>query len=478
MRKNINILLAIQIASLALTGCDENSGNEYETRCTDSGGEYNGSACVCNETACAAGIVCHKLTGECQTDLPTEEMFELSCTASGGTFDGNHCICDETICNHGYICDFNQHKCSHPQGDDACTLTGGIPQNNGICECNHKPCHEGYVCDKITGECSFPKTNFESACVASGGTFENDICTCGNTPCDKGATCVWGDSSQCLTTSGEFCTDGDTKCINGNDDIGETYTCISGKWQRDKEIDDDGNEVEKKCSGSCNRSQTACGESGCQNYISECRDDLLLDSTRGGAIGQCQFGKWQIQRVCAGGASCNKETGDCGECMNNTTKCENHEINGIMNKNCVSDNNCELDSNGNLKYYPATIGVQLLCYDGRWSDYNDLTRSVYCPPVSHTFQQYYNSQLHPQEIEMTKVYRNSSTKYDDYHYSSCHNTETISECGQCNNIFNICSDELEDKLYGHMQRCTNGVLVYGNYCDNKTKLCANYSQCK
>ena len=129
-------------------------------------------------------------------------------------------------------------------------------------------------------------------------------------------------------------------------------------------------------------------------------------------------------------------------------------------------------------YYPATIGVQLLCYDGRWSDYNDLTRSVYCPPVSHEFQKYENYQSQTQTIEMTKVFRNGSYIYDDYHYSSCHNTEVSSECGQCNNIFNICSNVKEDKLYGRMQYCTNGVLVYSNYCSNKTQLCADFSKCK
>lgn len=255
-------------------------------------------------------------------------------------------------------------------------------------------------------------------------------------------------------------------CTNGNDGRGLLKTCVNDECET------------VTCPGSCNRQGTACGESNCIDYTIECRDDMLTDSSNGGAIAQCQYGKWQIMSTCTDGVSCNKESGNCGECKNGNTKCENHEISGIMNKSCNHQGECETDSNGNLKYYSATIGVQLLCYDGRWSDYNDLTRSSYCPPVNHTFQIYKNYNLSDWSTAMTKVYRSANT-YDDYHYSSCHNTEAVSECGTCHNSFHVCGDEYySNKLVGHIQNCQNGMLTYGNYCGNKTQLCQDITQCK
>ena len=255
-------------------------------------------------------------------------------------------------------------------------------------------------------------------------------------------------------------------CTNGNDGRGLLKTCVNDECET------------VTCPGSCNRQGTACGESNCIDYTIECRDDMLTDSSNGGAIAQCQFGKWEIMSTCTDGASCNKETGDCGECKNGNTKCENHEISGIMNKSCNYQGECETDSNGNLKYYSATIGVQLLCYDGRWSDYNDLTRSSYCPPVNHTFQIYKNYSLTDWSTAMTKVYRSANT-YDDYHYSSCHNSGAVSECGTCHNSFHVCGDEYySNKLVGHILNCQNGMLTYGNYCGDKNQLCQDITQCK
>lgn len=427
-----------------------------------------------------------------------EDEFAAYCEDSGGTMDGERCVCDGAKCGKYVVCDTSTGECANGtviQGDSV-NLEKCEEGTPDVCEINEagdailKKCFSGYLieekcvngCNNRHDGCS---ASFGDLCEGTGGKLADDgvSCICGDKTCPRGDLCV-SDPKHMICSSDLVldggCTDGDTRCIDGIDDIGETYTCVDGKWERDKDIDGDGKEVLKRCAGSCNRAQTACGESGCLNYTLECRDDLLLESTQGGAIGECQHGKWQVMRACSDGVSCNKETGNCGECKNDTYRCENLEVAGIMNRNCTHLNGvetCEQDANGNMKYYPATIGIQLLCYDGRWSDPYDLTRSSYCPPVSHTFQRYYNYNLNPINLDMTKLYRDN-TKYDDYHYSSCHNTETKRECGECNNSFVICSDEQEDKLYGHMQRCTNGVLVYSNYCGNKTQLCKDFSACK
>ena len=323
---------------------------------------------------------------------------------------------------------------------------------------------------------------------------KGELTTCVDDAVCEVEECPGGSSCKDETECGE-CRNYEEECRDGDSGWG-VYQCRAGKWTFQKACNqtvtctngNDGRGLLKTCvgdecetvtcSGSCNRQGTACGESGCIDYTMECRDDMLLDSNGGGAIAQCQFGKWQIMSTCTDGASCNKETGNCGECKNGNTKCENHEISGIMNKSCNYQGECETDSNGNLKYYSATIGVLVLCYDGRWSDYNDLTRSSYCPPVNHTFQIYKNYSLTDWSTAMTKVYR-SATTYDDYHYSSCHNSGAVSECGTCHNSFHVCGDEYySNKLVGHIQNCQNGMLTYGNYCGDKNQLCQDITQCK
>lgn len=358
-----------------------------------------------------------------------------------------------------------------------CSELDGISGELTTCvngECETDDCPGSNSCKNATecGECR----NYEEECLEKDSGWGVYRCKVGTyslvKECDQGCNESWDD---CGTIE---CKDGTTKCVDGNDGRGETYTCGSGKWERDIDVDDYGNITEMKCTGSCNRKGTGCGESGCLNYTKECRDDLLLDSSHGGAIAECQFGKWEILSACTDATSCNKETGDCGECKNGNTKCENHEISGIMNKNCDYKGNCEKDSNGNVKYYPGTIGVQLLCYDGRWSDYNDLTKSSYCPAAEHTFQKYDGYKGYQDwSTEMTKVHRNGSAYYDDYHYSSCHNTGSVSKCGTCHNDFMACNDEDEGKPFGRIIKCDNGLLTYGNYCGNKTQICKDQYQC-
>lgn len=365
---------------------------------------------------------------------------------------------------------------TEPETTVFCSELDGISGELTTCkgsDCETDDCPGSNSCQNATecGECR----NYTVECHESGlgyGVFE---CQTGIfhmvKECAQGCNEEWNDCGVIE------CNDGDTKCVNGNDYRGETYSCVDGRWKRDKDVE--GNEI--KCAGSCNKDMTRCGESDCIDYVLECRDDLLSDSTGGGAIAQCQFGKWQIMSICTDGSSCNKETGNCGECKNDSTKCEDHEVNGIMNKNCNSSGNCDSDSGGNLMYYSGTIGIKLLCYDGRWSDYNDLTRSTFCPAVNHTFQSYqsYAGGLTDWSIDMTKVFNSGATTYNDYHYSSCHNTEQVSECGSCHNNFRACSDVIDsNKPLGRIMQCYNGVLTYGNFCGNKTQLCKNHLECK
>ena len=352
-----------------------------------------------------------------------------------------------------------------PETTVSCSELDGISGELTTCvngECETDDCPGSNSCKNVTecGECR----NYEEECLEKDSGWGVYRCKVGTyslvKECAQGCNESWDD---CGTIE---CNDDETKCENGNDGIGIEKTCVNGKW-------DEG----VTCEGSCNSQMTKCGEDKCIDYTVECKNGLLGDG-ESGAIAQCQFGKWEIQHSCTDGASCNKETGDCGECKNGNTKCENHEISGIMNKSCNYQGECETDSNGNLKYYSATIGVLVLCYDGRWSDYNDLTRSSYCPPVNHTFQIYKNYSLTDWSTAMTKVYRSANT-YDDYHYSSCHNSGAVSECGTCHNSFHVCGDEYySNKLVGHILNCQNGMLTYGNYCGDKNQLCQDITQCK
>jgi len=352
----------------------------------------------------------------------------------------------------------------------SCSELDGISGELTTCvngECETDDCPGSNSCKNATecGECR----NYEEECMEKDSGWGIYRCKVGTyslvKECAQGCNESWDDCGIIE------CENGTTKCVDGNDGRGETYTCLSGKWERDVDIDDYGNITEMKCTGSCNRKGTSCGESGCLNYTKECRDDLLKDSTHGGAIAECQFGKWEILTACTDAISC-EDANNCGECKNGSTKCIDVEVSNIMNRNCDYKGNCERDSNGNLKYFSATVGVKLSCYDGRWSDPYDLTRSSYCPAVEHIFRSYkYGYNLVDWSTEMTHVFRGEST-YDDFHYSSCHNDE----CGECHNSFVVCSDEnTGGKLLGHIYNCQSGVLVYNHKCENQ--LCKNRYQC-
>lgn len=346
-----------------------------------------------------------------------------------------------------------------------------------------KKCISGYLikdecelgCNSSGNSCA---VSFGDLCQGTGGRISDDgqHCVCGEITCPEGDLCVSTETETVCASDvmiGEKCINGDKKCINDSDDRGETYTCVDGRWSRD--IDEDGKEI--KCEGSCNSEMKQCGESGCVNYTFECRNDLLADNS--GAIAICQFGKWQIQHECADGVSC-MDDNNCGVCRNGSTKCEDHDIDGIMNKNCDAKGNCEKDSNDNVKNYPANIGVLLLCDNGRWSDPSDLTKSQYCPEREGTFQSFNNSNYVRWTTLMTWFYKvySGALVHDDYHYSSCHNTsDGISECGTCSNHFNICSDEnIGGYPQGHLYRCENGQIVSKEICSMKT--CnINHTQC-
>lgn len=319
------------------------------------------------------------------------------------------------------------------------------------------------------------------------GEAGGELTTCVDDAVCETEACPDGNSCKDETECGE-CLNYEEKCRESDSEWG-VYQCRSGQWTYLKACDhtitcengDDGKglitecrgkecEIVEECSGSCNRNGTACGESGCLNYTKECRDDMLTDSNGGGAIAECQFGKWEILSTCTDAASC-KDANNCGECKNGNTKCVDVEVSNIMNKNCDYKGNCERDSNGNLKYYSATVGVKLLCYDGRWSDPNDLTRSSYCPPVEHTFKDYDYDRYRSWSTEMTHVFTGEST-YNDFHYSSCHNDE----CGECHNSFKVCSDEnTGGKPIGYVYLCQSGVMTHYSTCTNN--ICKNWYQC-
>ena len=315
--------------------------------------------------------------------------------------------------------------------------------------CETTECPDGNSCNRTFTGCGECQNGTKSDCRESDSGMVIYQCYAGSLSVFK--ECPQGCNINMDDCAGDECTEGDTKCVNGNNEIGETYSCMNGRWQKD----------EGKCLGSCDETMKQCGESGCVNYTIECRDDMLDNGS--GAIAQCRFGKWKIQSECEDGVSC-KDENSCGECKNGSTKCEDRDVDGIMNKNCNAKGECETDSNGNTKWYPANIGVQLLCSNGEWSD------DMYCPSVDGTFQKYSSGYVYwTTPMTWTYTIYKGVLVHGDYHYSSCHNTETVSECGTCNNHFNICSDEnIGGKPQGHIYQCQNGQLVSNKICSNKT----------
>lgn len=326
--------------------------------------------------------------------------------------------------------------------------------------CETTECPDGNSCNRLYTDCGECRNGISKCTEGNSGTGIY-ICEAGSFKLLR--ECALGCNSDGNDCAGDECSHGDTKCVNDKDEIGETYSCMDGRWQKD----------EGKCTGSCDKEMKICGEDNCVNYTMKCRDDLATENG-GGAIAQCKFGKWEIYEECSNGVSCKNEN-SCGECKNGDTKCDDHDVDAVMNKNCNAKGECETDSNGNTKWYPANIGVQLLCSNGEWI--NDM----YCPAVAGTFQQYQSMNYLKWTTEMTWVYKvyNGSLVHDDYHYSSCHNDSKngISECGTCNNHFDICSDEnIGGKPQGHIYGCQNGQIVSSSICSNKT-CSSNHIQC-
>lgn len=352
-----------------------------------------------------------------------------------------------------------------PEKVVTCKESDGIHGELTTCAgdtCETVECPDGNSCNRLLTGCGECQNGTKSDCRESDSGMVIYQCYAGSFSVFK--ECPNGCNSAGNDCAGDECTDGDTKCVNGSDEKGETYNCMNGRWQKDEE----------QCLGSCDETMKQCGEDNCVNYTMKCRDDMLTASTGGGAIAQCKFGKWEIYEECSAGASCKNEN-SCGECRNGDTKCEDHDVDAVMNKNCNAKGECETDSNGNTKWYPANIGVQLLCSNGKWSD------DMYCPAVAGTFQQFRSGYV-KWTTEMTWLYHiyESTLVHDDYHYSSCHNDSKngISECGKCHNTFYICSDEnISGKPQGHIYRCENGEVVSKQMCGMKTCNLSTLTSC-
>lgn len=278
-------------------------------------------------------------------------------------------------------------------------------------------------------------SEFETLCLASGGALKNGAngftedamynqCFCGikqDIPCPQGVVCT-NSGLRCASSGprlSDTCQTSLNICTNDESDVaqaGKMMTCKNNLWSYSEDCLIDGKPV------SCNMSGTSCGS--CLNDTVTCKDEKTLsrcilgtsfdetcawgcktvdgvgkceekvgDSCDGeetacenvdGGIGMlqiCSHGLWSIESC--KDRSCKGQT--CGECLNNTSVCENDAVtkceNGTWGRPTLCPDGCESSGktcktckSGQYKCTNSSTdtGILEICEDGSWSAQTDL----------------------------------------------------------------------------------------------------------
>ena len=350
--------------------CDKD--NAFEQLCTASGGTYEGKRCKCADAICDDGAVCNAKTKKC----PESQI-------------GGPCNNDDTACSNGQMykcvenkweeeetcsngCHSDQKRCAECK-EDGCkdgrpftcnngTIVAGAPCKNGkctedgskceaVCTTGEISCFDSKVqtCSddtwNITETCpagcagdkkSCAKTCTDGAMICADGTIKTcngNVYDAGN-PCDNGASC------KSETECGE-CANESKQCIDDENKIGKTRTCVAGVWKDDVSQCDD---------VSCDIVTNGCGE--CKNESKQCIDD----ENEIGKPRTCIAGVWKDDANQCDDVSCDVVTNECGECKNHSNNiCKNDEdtqaghLETCVAGKIVLGDKCQ-NNNGSLKY--------------------------------------------------------------------------------------------------------------------------------
>lgn len=420
------------------------------TRCVN--GAYLESSCAGN-VSCQSKHAC----GECLTHKTTCSISVKGISSVTSCVEGKTEIqeCVDVSCNidgnRCGVCKSGDTHCENDQGVGYLShCQYGSWASPTLCDGNYS-CRTSETC----GVCSDGATKCDAGkiwlCESGGWSLVSD--------CPNGASCK--DALSC----GE-CLDSTTRCQN-DEDGGNLYTCLSGKWMFASSCQGLSCKDEETC-GVCadglqrclNAQMSHCAEGSwvfdhaCDGGFSclnsqecgECVDDSVKceENNGRGYLYTCSNGKWQPSEPCT--HSCNATADGCGECVNETESCigESRYVcnqgtlqfkatcdNGYSCKNATSCGNCKNETTQCQNI--GNIGATILCQNGTWGE----------------------------------------TQTCDYGYSC---RENGIDCGECVNGDTQCSD-------GKSRTCVNGAWGDWNACEfggcfneTKCKECSGYEE--
>ena len=375
------------LAIVASLGCNDEIKIENRTfrqLCEMSGGSIdqdNNKICKCQETKCAAGVVCIS--------------------------NGEYCADSEKKCNYGnkglITCRIDEtnvqlvsiKKCMPIDGNESnknddnyeyrlFSLSGDEQDKyntmdaSGACECLDKDeegnCIRSVSCNQdLCGICF----NGDKKCDNIDNV--NGIYYCENGQWRSEKSCV--NNYSCKGNECGDCFNGDKQCIAGSgNDNAYIQVCENGKWVTKDNCD----------TQSCDSTGKLCGL--CHDKNNECVNNEV---TKIGQLYVCRENSW-ISAPCSNNNSCKLENNaglsiECGECVDGTKKCENTD-NGSITSMCEKGvwKRSDSENENSCDAYGIEVGVCLdgkktciegseyLCEKGSWSKVKECDNSYSC----------------------------------------------------------------------------------------------------
>ena len=320
-----------------------------------------------------------------------------------------------------------------------------------ICKCDTE-CGPGIVCngDHDTPKCQATVYNFIDLCKISMGTIYSDaegnnFCKCNETVCSTGIICG-GNGEYCANDSIPHgpCKPEETKCIDLPDRSVEAWCEVKPNSETGYEWSSRNCNKNISCmyiSANENediKEKASCGE--CKNNSTKC--DILTDTDETKYQFLCKEGLWEQQQKCDNG--CTDDHLTCKACDDNTYQCEGNVRSACIKGEWVPLEICDLGCVEKPKQYQ----------DGKSEkDYQ------YCNECSENDNKCQND----------KKYTCKDGKWENG--IDCENNASCNlegKCGECKTGSTKCDA-------GEMSVCINGEFIYAQTCKSNcyNDICAD-----
>ena len=447
--------------------------------------------CTQDCSALADGVPKSVCDGQC-IDPQTDERYcgaTETCESYTTCKANEECQNGQCVCPEGQQCEptctADEVKCSDMDGGALKLQCNG--QNFdivGVCpnnaSCRDNDCGE---CQNNTVTCETDETTHKGSLkTCQNGTLESSDCP-NDMPCLDNKECA-----ECMTEG--------TTCQNV-DGIGQLKSCLNGKWlispcandlpcvdetacakcpadAPDSCVDDaelnagvvtrciEGAYQSETCEFSC--SDNACGE--CMNGTTRC---VNHETTGIGQTEICQNGKWQIQTTC-NNASCNADGTKCGDCVNTAeVQCIMHDTIGFM-VTCINGELKEQTCPGNAECKNGecdkvcTEGTQS-CFDG--NEYKCINNAIVTESCNGNMcngdncgecGEADNSCVNDETTGVGKRTQCVDGKITTQACTDDTSCNAAGECGACNDLMKTVCENASDGG-AILMTCQNGALV-------------------